>query len=187
MKNAATKTAIGTAIFVAAVGVICILVCLVSFNAKADMDSIPQLTELHSEYDTEEVVGSTRQQLTQRWGEPDGILSGFFGDIWITDSGDEIIAYYDSDETVLEVKYIHSMKATVMEANGTTLLLEPFAGEDELNSADRITVGYSALELSEDITAKFVAGAKVQVGYDGSIAETYPAQITAYDIRLIEE
>ncbi len=186
MKNITEKISLGVAIFVAAVGVICILVCLIAFSAKADADSIPQLAQVHSEYDTEEVVGCTRKQLEERWGKPDGMLSGFFGDIWQVNGNDEIIAYYDSDETVMDVKYIHNMKATVIEANGTTLLLEPCAGEWELKSADRITVGYSTLDLSEDITAQLVKGAILLVSYDGSIAETYPAQIFADSIRLAD-
>ena len=30
------------------------------------------------------------------WGEPDGMLSGLFGDIYTLDSGRQIVVYYDT-------------------------------------------------------------------------------------------
>ncbi len=185
MKKITEKIAVGVAIFVAAVGVICIVVCLVAFGDKVSTEDIPQLSQLNSVYGTEEVVGSTREQLTAKWGEPDGMLSGFFGDMWEVNGNDRITAYYNDDETVMEISYIHFMKAKIMEKNGSTLLLEPCAGEPELKSADRITVGYS--DIASDIAERLTEGVTVLVGYDGNIAESYPARITAkYGITIAE-
>ncbi len=182
MNNIAKKIAVGVAIFVAAVGVICIIVCTAALSSNKSLDNIPSLSLIRtngSEWGTSELKGYNEEQLSEIWGEPDGMLSGFWGSVWKTDGNDEIVVYYNENSTVEHVNYIHNMKAKIIEVNGTTLLLEPCAGELELRSADRITVSYGSLELDESITAQFTEGAVVMVGYDGMIAESYPAQITA--------
>ncbi len=186
MKNVTDKIALGVAAFVFLMGIICIVVCLALFSNRVDTDGIPQLDSV---YATEEVEGSTREQLIAKWGSPDGKLSGFYGDVWQVNGNDELIAYYGNDDTVQEIKYIHNMRAEIVEVNSTSLLLKPCAGEAELNSSDLITVGYSGLaesgDISQDIVEQFKKGAVVIVGYDGMIAETYPAQITAkYGINI---
>lgn len=182
MNNIAKKISIGVAIFVAAIGVICILVCAFALGGNDELENIPALSELRvegSEWATEQLQGYTEEQLSEVWGEPSGMLSGFWGSVWKAEGNDEAVVYYDDNGKVQHVSYIYNMKAKIIEVNGSTLLLEPCAGEDELRSADRITVGYSELELDESITAQFTQGSLVMVGYDGSIAESYPAQITA--------
>ena len=183
MNNIAKKIAVGVAIFVTAVGIICIIVCTVALSGNKSTDDIPSLSVIRtngSEWATAELKGFTEEQLSEIWGAPDGMLSGFWGSIWKAEGNDEVVVYYNNDNgTVEHINYIHNMKAKIIEVNGTTLLLEPCAGEDELRSSDRITVGYGSLELDESITAQFTEGALVMVGYDGMIAESYPAQITA--------
>lgn len=190
MNDIAKKISVGVAIFVAAIGVICILVCAFALGGNDEADNIPALSELRiegSEWATEQLQGYNEKQLSKAWGKPDGMLSGFWGSIWEAEDNDHVVVYYRNDGTVQHVKYIHNMKARIIEANGSTLLLEPVAGENELRSADRITVDYASLELDESITAQFVEGAVVMVGYDGYIAESYPAQITAkYGITLAD-
>lgn len=182
MNNIAKKLSVGVSIFVAAVGFICIIVCAAALSANKNLDNIPAHSLIRTEgteWATEKLQGYTEEQLSEVWGKPDGMLSGFWGSIWKAEGNDEVVVYYNENGTVQYVNYIHNMKAKIIEANGTTLLLEPCAGEDELRSADRITVGYGSLELDESITAQFTEGALVMIGYDGMIAESYPAQITA--------
>ena len=183
MNNIAKKIAVGVAIFVVAVGIICIIVCTAALSGNRSDDNIPSLSLIRtngSEWATAELKGFTEEQLSEAWGKPDGMLSGFWGSVWETEGNDEVVVYYNNDNgTVEHINYIHNMKAKIIENNGTTLLLEPCTGESELRSADRITVGYASLELDESITAQFTEGAFVIVGYDGMIAESYPAQITA--------
>lgn len=62
--------------------------------------------------------------------------------------------------------------ATVQEMNGSSVLVTPLLGEDELRSSDQITFGIKDLE---DIGAS--VGDIVKIIYDGQIMETYPAQI----------
>ena len=191
MNDIAKKIAIGVAIFVAAVGVLCTLVCAVALCGTDDTEGIPSFSELctqDSEWAVEQLRGYNEEQLILVWGEPDDIFSGLWGSAWYTDDGDRIVVYYANDGTVEQVNYIHTMKAKIIETNGSALLLEPCAGEDELRSSDRITVGYSSLRLDETVTEQFVEGATVIVGYDGHVAESYPAQITAtYGITLVAD
>ncbi len=190
MNDIAKKISVGVAIFVAAIGVICILVCAFALGGDDAAENIPALSDLRvegSEWATEQLQGYDEPQLIKAWGKPDGMLSGFWGSIWRTSDNDEAVVYYNNDGKVQHVNYIHNMKARIIEANGSTLLLEPVAGENELRSANMITVDYASLELDESIASQFVEGAVVMVGYDGFIAESYPAQITAkYGITLAD-
>ena len=73
--------------------------------------------------------------------------------------------------------------ATVLENQKTSLLVEPEEGEDELRSSDKIVVrvvkdGAVLTDLSE-----FKEGSKVKITYDGTIMESYPAQINAFKVE----
>jgi hypothetical protein len=77
-----------------------------------------------------------------------------------------------------------SFNATVIENMGNSLLVNPEEGSSELNSSDKIVVrvpvdGAILKDLSE-----FTEGSKVKITYNGMINESYPAQITAYDVEL---
>jgi hypothetical protein len=86
-----------------------------------------------------------------------------------------------------EVSFI----ATVLENNQSNLLVEPAKGSVELSSADRIVahVGDAVIIDSQgdevDITA-VQAGSQVEIYYDGSIAESYPAQIWCFRVQLMD-
>jgi hypothetical protein len=71
-------------------------------------------------------------------------------------------------------------------------LVEPQAGSSELNSADKIVVTTKGLPLV-DAQNKEIAwediriGERVEITYDGKIAESYPAQIMkCYKVKLID-
>ena len=89
------------------------------------------------------------------------------------DANTTIIETADSTST-FETKDDHVVRATIIEINGNTVLIEPVKGEWELKSADRIWIN---VEGFDDIGAK--VGSIVDVTYGGYIMETYPAQITA--------
>lgn len=72
-----------------------------------------------------------------------------------------------------------SFYATVQKINGSSVLVEPLAGEDELRSSDQITFGTKDLE---DIGVQ--AGDIVKITYNGEIMESYPAQIKAISWAL---
>ncbi len=46
--------------------------------------------------------GRTQKEMTGHWGEPDGVLSGFYGDIYIC-SDKQIVIYYDAGSKVTDV------------------------------------------------------------------------------------
>lgn len=52
----------------------------------------------------EMVNGVYYENLAEKWGEPDGKLSGFWGDIWYVGNNKQIIVYYDSDGCVENVR-----------------------------------------------------------------------------------
>lgn len=64
-----------------------------------NLDEIPGCTQ---EQLDETLPGRSREELLGAWGEPDGMLSGFYGDIWNLsgEDRDRIILYYDADGVV---------------------------------------------------------------------------------------
>ncbi len=64
--------------------------------SQADATSTPE--------DLEKLLGFSVEQIHELFGEPDGTLSGFWGDIYQLDDGMEFIAYYDADGIVNIVK-----------------------------------------------------------------------------------
>lgn len=62
--------------------------------------------------------------------------------------------------------------AEIVEINGESVLVEPLEGEQERNSADRISFSTDGLR---DLGAE--EGDIVEITYDGVIMESYPAQI----------
>lgn len=76
-----------------------------------------------------------------------------------------------------------TFQATILEIQDGYYLVEPVEGSAELNSADRITIPMTNMEPSPEPEV----GDVLEIEYDGSIAESYPAQITkAYSIRVAE-
>ena len=81
--------------------------------------------------------------------------------------------------------------ATVLENNQSSLLVEPAEGSAELSSADRIVAHVSDAIIIDpegievDITAVEV-GDMVMIFYDGSIAESYPAQIRSHRVQIVD-
>jgi len=82
--------------------------------------------------------------------------------------------------------------ATVLDKNETSILVEPVEGSMELKTADRIIVYIekdtrlklnNAVITMEDIEI----GSRVEIFYQGDMAESYPAQIySCYEIRLLD-
>ena len=75
-----------------------------------------------------------------------------------------------------------SFNATVLENDQSFLLVEPESGSSELSSADKISVSLAKTTLvnadGEEIRVDDIKeGDRVQIFYDGQIAESYPAQI----------
>ena len=54
--------------------------------------------------DSNDLIGYDRDQLHEIWGEPDSMLSGFWGDRWEVDDGTNVIVYYAADGKIEYVK-----------------------------------------------------------------------------------
>lgn len=86
----------------------------------------------------------------------------------------------------------HIFLATIIETE-TRLLVEPFEGENELRSANQISVSLKDVNLLDDEgneikETDFKVGMIVEIEYDGTIAESYPAQIlNCYSIKILDE
>lgn len=76
-----------------------------------------------------------------------------------------------------------TFQATILEIHDNSYLVEPVEGSTELNSADRITIFVTSINVSP----KPKVGDILEIVYDGMIAESYPAQITnVYNIRVVK-
>lgn len=80
-------------------------------------------------------------------------------------------------------------EAVVLEVNENSILVEPKEESNEKKSADKIVVGRKSMEDEEflEIMEQIGVGDTVSIGYDGMIAETYPAQITALEITILNK
>lgn len=74
-------------------------------------------------------------------------------------------------------------QATVLEVKENSILVEPFEGEQELTSVDRISVSTDVISIQE--VPEMEEGTEVRVVYNGEIAESYPAaSFSLYAIKF---
>ena len=81
-----------------------------------------------------------------------------------------------------EQEVVHRFIATVLELSGSSVLVQPVDGEEELQSSDKISVNTASLG---DIGAE--VGSDVVIYYTGGIMETYPAQINAIKWTMADD
>lgn len=43
------------------------------------------------------LLGLPRRDILNAWGQPDGMLSGLFGDIYTLEDGGQVVLYYDTE------------------------------------------------------------------------------------------
>ncbi|MDF2949400.1 MAG: hypothetical protein K0R07_1432 [Sedimentibacter sp.] len=79
-----------------------------------------------------------------------------------------------------------TLTATVLENSGTSIMVKPDEGEDELKSSDKIVVRVPKDSAVMEDLSQFTVGSKVKITYNGEIMESYPAQINASKIELAE-
>ena len=76
-----------------------------------------------------------------------------------------------------------TFQAIILEIQDGYYLVEPMEGSAELNSADQIIIPMKNMNPSPEPEV----GDVLEIEYDGSIAESYPAQISnVYSIRVVE-
>ncbi len=74
---------------------------------------------------------------------------------------------------------VHSFFGKVIESNETSIIVEPNEDEEIRKSADKIYIN-----LGKNNDALYVVGTNVKITYDGTVMESYPAQIKATKIEL---
>lgn len=91
---------------------------------------------------------------------------------------------FSGEESDVDENGKATFPATILEMRDGYYLVEPVDGCTELNSADQITVPMTNMNLSPEPEV----GDVLEIEYDGSIAESFPAQITnIYSIRIVEQ
>ena len=73
----------------------------------------------------------------------------------------------------------HFFYGKVVEATANYIIVEPNENEEERKSADKISIG-----LGENNDELYMVGTNVKITYDGTIMESYPAQVKATKIEL---
>ena len=75
--------------------------------------------------------------------------------------------------------------ATIIGAYDNAIIVEPDEGTNERKSSDKISM--SITRPTNEANDFYVVGNKVKITYNGIIMESYPAQIFATKIELIQE
>ena len=75
-------------------------------DGTIDVPELVEVAEFTQEQLEEKLIGLSQKETYHSWGEPDGHLSGFWGDTWQLNSekGEYIIVYYDKDGIIENVK-----------------------------------------------------------------------------------
>lgn len=67
----------------------------------------------------------------------------------------------------------------VIEVDTSYIIVEPNEDEEERKSADKISIG-----LDKNSDTRYMFGTNVKITYDGTIMDSYPAQVKATRIEL---
>ena len=95
------------------------------------------------------------------------------------DFQEEIKEYEERFEEEM-IKEEYSFLGKVIESTSKYIIVEPNENEEIRKSADKISIG-----LGEYNDALYEIGTNVKITYDGTIMESYPAQVNATKIELI--
>lgn len=79
--------------------------CTSSPDGTTDTPKLVEITGYTQEQLDEKLIGCSQEEIHSAWGEPDGMLSGFWGDIYhVPDGYESIILFYDADGIVETIK-----------------------------------------------------------------------------------
>ena len=116
------------------------------------------------------------------------------GNILITDLDDFNIEYFkknieETDSSSSKTgNYNPYFNATVLRVYENSVLVEPFEGSNERKSADKITVNTNV--ISHHPVPELKEGTQIRIVYNGTIEETYPANIpiafAIYELREVD-
>ena len=87
------------------------------------------------------------------------------------------------EEDNLSNKDEHKFIAEIIEAKEKSIIVKPEADSKEIRSSDKISIGIT--RPTNSTNDFYVVGNKVKITYNGIIMESYPAQIIATKIELV--
>lgn len=77
-------------------GIICALLMALAWQGRpSGFPTRAEIAAMTDQEATEALAGATREAVAEAWGEPDGMLSGLYGDIYEAPGGRHITVYYD--------------------------------------------------------------------------------------------
>lgn len=89
---------------------------------------------------------------------------------------------HNEQKTIMTTEQVHnSFVGTILEETTTYMIVEPNEDEAERKTADKIRINYGKTDYRDYL---YGIGRKVIINYNGSIKETYPAQIDTDDILI---
>lgn len=94
-----------------------------------------------------------------------------------SDIQSQVEEYFNMNNEQSEEGYFFYGK--VVESTASYIIVEPNENEEERKSADKISIG-----LGENNDALYTIGTNVKITYDGTILESYPAQVKATKIEI---
>lgn len=73
---------------------------------KGELGTLVEEEGYTEEQVLEKLAGKSWEDMEKAWGEPDGMLSGFWGNVWHFGEGDGwmVVVYYDRDGLVQDVR-----------------------------------------------------------------------------------
>lgn len=83
---------------ICALALLCICALAAWYGMRSGGSGLPALEEIAAmteEAATKALAGMSREELLKVWGEPDGGLSGLFGDVYEAPGGRAVIVYYN--------------------------------------------------------------------------------------------
>ena len=94
-----------------------------------------------------------------------------------------LYAEFEVKENNSSTKDEYEFIAEIIEANEKSIIVKPDANSKEIKSSDKISIGIT--RPTNGTNDFYVVGNKVKITYNGAIMETYPAQIIATKIELL--
>jgi len=83
---------------ICALALLCVCALGVWYGTRSNSSEFPapeELAAMTEEAATKALAGTLREELLKVWGEPDGGLSGLYGDIYEAPGGRAVIVYYN--------------------------------------------------------------------------------------------
>ena len=78
------------------------MIVMILSSCAASFPKKESIVALSGEEATEVLKDKTQKEIDDHWGKPDGVLSGFYGDIYEYNDK-QIVIYYDGDSKVTDV------------------------------------------------------------------------------------